>query len=267
VLAGVGTVLYTLSVILELVLEGHVAELWGRRRMDRRIAQLSGHVIVCGWGRVGQALHRHLAHADVPVVAVDADADRFAGEEVLFVVGDATDDEVLGRAGIERASALVAAVAADADNLFVALSGRTLNPALFIVARAREQSSADKLLRAGADRVVNPQEIGGARMAALIAHPHVSAFLDVLTSSRPVGFRLEELVIDNGSPVVGCRLDSLPPGAHVLAVGPGDGTFVDRPGPATVIAAGDVLIVAGTEAELDELVQAVTPPRSTRASA
>jgi voltage-gated potassium channel len=259
VLAGAGTVLYTLSVILEVVLEGHLTQLLGRRRMDRRIADVSGHVVVCGWGRVGRALQRRLTRTGLPIVAIDVDPDRFASSEVMSVVGDATNDDVLRSAGVERAATLVAALASDADNLFVALSGRALNPELFIVARARDDASTAKLLRAGADRVVNPQEIGGARMAELIAHPHVAAFLDVVTGPRTLEFRLEEIIVEPGSPVAGGRLDRLPGGAHVLAVGPGDGTFTTRPPAATVLGVGDVLIVAGTGRELAELMAAVTP--------
>ena len=130
VMAGVGTVLYTLGVLFELVLEGHVSEMLGRRRMDRRIAGLSGHVVLCGGGRVGRSIARHLTQLGKVIVVVDTDPDRLPSAGPPTVLGDATDDAVLRSAGIERASSLVTALASDADNLFVALSGRALNPGL-----------------------------------------------------------------------------------------------------------------------------------------
>jgi voltage-gated potassium channel len=141
------------------------------------------------------------------------------------------------------------------------LSGRALNPQLFIVARARDDASTAKLLRAGADRVVNPQEIGGARIAALISHPHVAAFLDVVTGQRTMEFRIEEVIVEPGSPAIGAALGTLPGGAQVLAIGPGDGTFVSRPSGTTVLGSGDVLIAAGNDAELVDLATAIAPAR------
>lgn len=258
-LAGAGTVLYTLSAIMETVLEGHLSALLGRRRMDRRIADISGHIVLCGWGRVGRALVEHLGEHTTPIVVVELDDARLAGAPPLTVTGDATTDAVLRAAGIERAATLVTALETDADNLFVALSGRALNPALFIVARARDASSADKLVRAGADRVVNPQEMGGARMASLIAHPHVAAFLDITATGRPVGFRLEEIVVPAGSLAAGRTINHLAGETTILAIAQPDGTFLTRPPVGAVIDVGDVLIAAGTDAELRALELAVAP--------
>jgi voltage-gated potassium channel len=256
VMAGVGTVLYTLGVLFELVLEGHVATMLGRRRMDRRIAGLSGHVVLCGWGRVGRSIARHLTQLGKVIVVVDADPDRLPPAGPPTVLGDATDDAVLRAAGIERASSLVTALASDADNLFVALSGRALNPGLFIVARARDDSAVEKLTRAGADRVVNPQEIGGARMAAFVAQPHVASFVDVVMHERPLGFRLEEIAVSTRSPLAGRLIGQLPGGAQLLAVRRADGTFVTRPDPSSTVQPGQVLIVVGTEDELAALTAA-----------
>ncbi len=152
ILAGVGTALYTLTVGLELLVEGHFGLAMERRRMDKQIASFRGHVIVCGWGRVGKAIARELAIAEKPVVIIDSDPARLSSVRGCpYIEGDASDDDVLREAGIERASALVAAVATDAGNLVITLSGRALQPDLFIVARAREETSAAKLERAGAE--------------------------------------------------------------------------------------------------------------------
>jgi voltage-gated potassium channel len=170
---GVGTVIYTFTMVVEMAVEGHLGALVGRTRMDRRIASLQDHVVVCGLGRVGRAITRDMLEVGRTVVVVDHDEGRIAAmaesaPEVLYVVGDATHDATLRAAGIERAGALVAALADDAENLFVTLSGRALRPQLFIVTRAREEESVAKLQRAGADQVVNPQELGARQMAALI---------------------------------------------------------------------------------------------------
>ena len=158
-------------------------------------------------GPGGRAIARELATAGTPHVVIDNDADRVATiDDHPFVLGDASDDAVLQQAGIERATALIAAVSTDAANLFITLSGRSLRPELFIVSRAREESSVPKLERAGADRVVNPQEIGGARIAAFVLRPHVTEFLDVVMHEREIELRLEELLVVPDSPLAGITL-------------------------------------------------------------
>jgi voltage-gated potassium channel len=181
------------------------------------------------------------------------------------VVGDATDDEVLRRAGLNRASALVAALTSDADNVFVTLSARSARPELFVVARARESSSVAKLERAGADRVVNPQELGGARMAAFIARPHVTEFVDVVMHDRNLELQLEEISLPAGSAArprtLGDTDWSRPGGALILAVRDGaGGRFISNPSPDTGVGPGTVLIAMGTEEQLRDLADAVGSP-------
>jgi voltage-gated potassium channel len=172
ILVGVGTALYTLTVLLETFVEGHFLRHWEARRMDRTIAHMSGHVIICGWGRVGQASAAHLVDNGAEVVVIDRDEARLEGMPHPYVHGDISNDDVLLAAGIERARALVAALADDAGNVYATLSARALRPELVIVARARSTGSMGKLYRAGADEVVNPQLIGGRRMAAFaLEHP------------------------------------------------------------------------------------------------
>jgi voltage-gated potassium channel len=144
ILVGVGTVLYAFSVVLEAIIEGHLRDLFGRRRMERRIGAMHDHVIVCGWGRVGRAIADHLGQSQ-ELVVVDNDPARLDDVPYPTVQGDATDDAVLERAGVQRCRALIAAVSSDADNLYLTLSGRALRPDLFIVARARVGSSEGKL--------------------------------------------------------------------------------------------------------------------------
>jgi voltage-gated potassium channel len=265
ILVGVGTALYTFTLILEAVVEGHVVELLGRRRMEREIGRMAGHVIVCGFGRVGRNLAQYLLGAGDEVVVVEKDPERAtAAEETHHVVrGDATRDEVLQEAGIDQARVLVTALNTDADNLFVTLSARGLRDDLFIVARARVESSEAKLTQAGADRVVNPQGIGGARMAAFVLQPHVAEFLDVVMHDGSLEFRLEEIAVPPGSPLAGKSLreahirDST--GALILALRESGGEFTTNPPPETVLSAGQILISIGTEAQLKALAAAARP--------
>ena len=152
---------------------------------------------------MGRAIAADVHAAKRDFVVVESDPERVAGEPHDVVVGDATDDAILEAAGIERAAALVAAVDSDAANSFIVLSARALRDDLFIVARARSQDSQEKLRRAGADRIVNPQSIGGARMAAFVLQPHVAEFLDVVMHERTLEFRLEEVQVPEGSPLAG----------------------------------------------------------------
>lgn len=264
VLLGVGIVLYALGVLLEALVEGKISEGFERRRMERQLAELRDHVVVCGWGRVGQALGVALRRSgDNGLVAVDRDADRGATSGGPYVDGDATDDTVLRRAGIERCRALVVALPEDAANVYVTLSARRLRPDLFIVARAHQEAAEQLLVQAGADRVVNPQAIGGERMAALVAQPHVADFLDVAMRDAGLQFRLSELTVAADSPVAGRSLREShlrdTTGALVLAVRGPDGSFRTNPDPGEVMAAGEVLIAIGTEAQLSALRHLVVP--------
>jgi len=262
ILVGVGTALYTFTQVLEVVVEGHVQEVLGRRRMEREIARMAGHVIVCGFGRVGRNLAQYLTGAGEDVVVIETDPERAAAAEGAgnVVRGDATVDEVLKEAGIERARVLVTALTTDAANLFVTLTARSLSAELFIVARARVESSEAKLTQAGADRVVNPQGIGGARMAAFVLQPHVAEFLDVVMHDGSLEFRLEEVPLPTGSPLAGHSLrdahirDST--GALILALRDAGGAFATNPPPETVLEAGQILIAIGTEGQLRALADA-----------
>lgn len=260
---GVGAALYTFTVTLEALVEGTITQTIGRRRMERRIGRMNRHVVVCGWGRVGSAVTGQIKARDEDVVLVDLDADRMRGADCPHIVGDATQDDVLRSAGVERARVLIAALATDADNLFITLSAKAINPGIFVIARARMPGSEDKLLRAGADRVVNPQELGGARMAAFAVQPNVAEFLDVVVHEEGLEFRLEELVVPDGSPLVGSTLRESHlrdrTGALVLAIRRANGgEFVTNPEPSTTLDAGAVLIAIGTPTQLRAMGAALT---------
>jgi voltage-gated potassium channel len=225
--------------------------------MGRTISSMQDHVIICGWGRVGRSVAAEVRDAGRALVVVESDPERLADCPYPTVVGDATVDAVLSAAGIEQASSLIAAVDVDAANSFIILSARAMRPDLFIVARARGLDSEEKLRRAGADRVVNPQHIGGARMAAFVLHPHVAEFVDVVTHDRDLEFRLEELPIAPSSAIAGKTLRDARlrdrTGALVLAVRHSEGDLRTNPSLDTTIEAGDLLIAIGTQSELRAL--------------
>lgn len=258
VLVGVGVVLYTLTLLLGLFIEGWLGHEWERRRMQRKIEALSDHAIICGWGRVGRATAHQLHKSGQSVMVVDSEEDRFEDCPYPFLVGDASRDEVLRRAGIERARTLVAMLNTDALSLFVTLSARALNPNLVIIARSRVDDTEQKLLRAGADRVVNPQRIGGNRIAGFALQPHVTDFLDVAMHDDDVEFQLEQVMVHessmfDGSTIRQARLQE-GEGALLLALRKLDGgSFRTNPSPDEIMRPGDVVIAVGTLQQIDEL--------------
>jgi len=257
ILVGVGTALYTLGALIETLLEGQLRGVFRRQRMDRRIGRMSRHVIICGWGRVGRVIAREMVAAGQEHVVVDMDPVRIESVPAAAVLGDATEDAVLERAGVRRARALVAALDTDAGNLFVTLSARSFGPQLFIVSRVRIEDNEEKLRRAGADRIINPQSIGGSRAAAFLLQPHVTEFLDVVMHDRDIEFRLEEISVPADSPLVGQSIRDAhirdQTGALVLALREPHAGFVTNPAPEHVLGGGQVLIAIGTKAELDAL--------------
>ena len=255
ILFGTGTALYTLGVLIESLFEGRLDDQIRRRRMQKKIDRLSGHIVLCGFGQVGGSINRELASAGRTVVVVDR---RELDDEglPLNVLGEATDDSVLVSAGLERASALVLALDSDVDNLFVALTARSMCPGLFIVARSNQPSAEPKLRQAGVDRVVNTHKIGGSRMAALVLQPDVVEFLDVVMHDEQLAVHLAEtrIVLDgpfDGLALSACEINEST-GATVLAVRRNE-SFVTNPPDHFVLAADDVLVVLGTMKQLAEL--------------
>ncbi len=255
-LIGVGTVLYTLTLTLEIVMEGQLGDLWGRRRMKRDIDGLEGHAIVCGWGRVGRATADQLTRTGQSVVIIDQSEERLEGCPYPYIVGDASMDNVLRDAGIRTARTLVASLDSDASSVYVVLSARTLNPDLLVIARSRTDDAEPKFLRAGADRVVNPQRIGGNRIAAFAESPYVVDFLDVVMHEGNHEFRMADVAVQESSRLAGSTVADARAregGAAVLLALRAEGRFVTNPEPATVIRPGDVLIVVGTDAQITDL--------------
>lgn len=236
------------------LIEGELTGFTWRRRMDTRVKKLSGHTIVCGAGSTGIHCVRELSTIGTPFVVVDARQEVArevsAAYDCAVVVGDATHDEVLIEAGIERAAGVISALTEDKDNLFVTVTARALNPSLRIVAKAIELRADDKMRRAGADAVVSPNVIGGLRMVAEMIRPKVVSFLDVMVRDKEKTLRIEEVPVPTGSHWCGKRVAELDLARHrllLLAVkAPGEGAgYLYAPGPEHQLGGGETLIVLG----------------------
>ncbi|KAA9339940.1 potassium channel protein [Hymenobacter busanensis] len=259
-------VAYLVSVLTTYIFDGELRNLFKMFMTDQEIRSISGHVIVCGFGRNGSKAYHELRANGARVVVVEqsqelmrAVADTLGHEQVPVVFGDATTDEALRQAGIERATALITALPKDSDNVFVTLTARELNPRLKIIARASLKTSESKLLRAGADSVVMPDEIGGSHMANLITRPEVIRFLEMISGLGPNKLRLEELGYQDMRPEVrNLSIRELDirsrTGATVIGLKPAEGQFVVSPSADTRPAPGDVLLLLGTDAQIATVV-------------
>ena len=241
------------------VVEGELREALGQVRRSRMIESLSGHEIVCGWGRMGQAVVEELRRARRDVVVVEDKPEkvgRLRAAEIPVVQGDATSETTLRAAGIERARGLVACLNDDAHNVYTVLTARSINPQLFIVARAGEEGAETRLQRAGANRVVNPYQHGGARLAQLVVKPTVVDFLDFsMGAGKMPGLELEQVRLASSSPLVGMTLAEADLrrkcGVGVVAVQRGP-TLFPNPEPNLALHEGDVLVVLGVRDHLEE---------------
>ena len=251
---GVGLFFVILGLAATAIVEGRVS-FFSRSRRMRRLDELHGHFIVCAYGRVGRAISRELAAGDVPFVVVDSKAELKADLEQdgrCYLIGDASDEAVLRKAGIGRAQGLICAVDSDAENVFITIVARSLSTDLLIVARAAREQSADRLYRAGATHVVSPYATSGRRMANLAVRPHVVEFFDVARAGHP-DLRLEELAITEGSALVGRTIRELRGPAVPLLVRHPNGQLVANPGRGLRLQAGDVLIIFGEAGDLSPL--------------
>ena len=258
ILCGIAVEFLALATIVDYLLGGHFSEVLEGRRMNTRIGDLKGHAIVCGLGRVGSVIGRALDDAKFQFVVVDRSEEAIeAAREYgwLYVHGDATEEHVMQAAGIDRASSLVTVLDNDAENLFVTVTARALNPELFIVARSAHESSENKIKRAGANRVITPNVIGGRRMAAMVMHPVVSDFLDIVVHGEELEFHLEEFIAGPectlvGRSIIEARIREAT-GVYVLAVKSASGTFDPNPLGTYRFSEGDHIVGFGTQEQLD----------------
>lgn len=252
---SVSMMLMVVGIMTQTIFEAELRNVFGRRRMRKMLESLRGHYIVCGFGRVGRGAAAELRKTGATVVVVDRDERRVERAQragCLALPGDATSDESLQEAGIARAAGLVAALSTDADNLFVVMSARTLNPSLRIAARAAEEETERKMLRAGADTVLAPYKTAGAQLALSLIKPHVRQFLDFALATPDWTVRIEQVEVAAASDLVGKSLAEARIRGEmqvvVLGIRRASGGMEFNPPASAVIGAGDCLIVMG-EAE------------------
>lgn len=257
ILVGAGVVLTVLSDMVDIFLRFNLRA----RRMKQRISRLTDHQIVCGWGRTGQEVINHFERNKIPFVLIELDAEkaRQAAERgILVLQGDASSDELLIEAQIQRARGIVCALPDDSINTFIALSAKGLNEQISIVSRAANPGTEAKLRRAGANMVISPYVICGKRMATAVTHPLVTQFLDVVMHTPEYDLRIEQLRLDKSSPLVGTALKDAnikqTSGVMILAISRG-GKLISNPSPEHTFQAGDDLIALGTEQQLNKLVE------------
>lgn len=258
VMVGVGVVAYVVNNGIRAIVEGEFQNILGRRKLEKRLAAIRDHFIVCGYGRMGKIVCKELQADGTPFVVIEkgpleVDADN----DMIIVHGDATNDECLGKAGIERAKGLISVLSSDAQNLYVVLSARGLNPNLLIVARAGEDGSEQKLVRAGADRVVSPYHIGGLRVAHSVLKPAVVDFLEYVTSSGNLELQMEEIVVEEGSALENKTILEIEAGRElgvvVVAVKRKDSGMKFNPAHKTHVKAGDTLIALAERGKIGAL--------------
>ncbi len=259
-LLGVGTLFYALVTVTEFFVSGQLSELLADRRRRRMIEGLSDHFIICGFGRVGRQVARDVRAAGSRYVVIDPDPDNVEdaqrGVGVRGIQAQWSDDDALRQAGIDKARAIVACVDSDAENIFITLTARELNPTIAIVARASQEDSEPKLKRAGADRVISPYKASGTEMARLALHPQVSGSVDV-----DEDYRLEEIEVAGGCAGAGMALQDVRGGSLVVGIRRG-ARFQPQPPGDTILAPGDVIVAMGTPRTMDRLEQLFSPERA-----
>lgn len=265
ILFGVGVAFYILTTLVATVVEGDLGLALGVRRMRGRIEALRDHYILCGFGRVGDEIAREFAARKVTFVIVESvpeSLERARKKGYLIVEGDATTDATLLEAGIQHARCLLAASDSDAGNTYIVLAAKALNPHLFVVARAGQPASEERVRRAGADRVISPYSIGGRRMALSALQPLVLDFIDTLAAGRHGEQILAELKVTEESGLAGLTIEGCfinCPGAIVLAIQKPTGPIQVGPRPTTILEVGDRLMVLGDEEDLEALRPKAAP--------
>ncbi len=259
ILSGMGVLFYIVGSLARAVVEGEIQSALGRRKLIKHIKRLKNHYILCGFGRIGEVIARQLKGRGLSLVVVENDPALLAHLEAsghYFINGDATREDILLEAGIERAKGLISVVSSDADNVYVVLTARSLNPNLFIVARGEGIGSEKKLLRAGADKVESPHEMGGQKMAQTIMRPTVVTFME-LAMKEGVDWTMEEIAVGQASPLLGVPLKDSGIRQNLnlilVAIKRADGELLFNPIHETHILAGDTLIALGLRKNLDAL--------------
>ncbi|HED00014.1 MAG TPA: potassium channel protein [Proteobacteria bacterium] len=257
---GVGFVFYMFGTITKVMVEGQFRRLLGRRKLEKQLAALKDHYIICGYGRIGQIISREIAKKPLPLVIIEKSPDLIKTIEEqghLFIEGDATQEDTLLKANIQKAKGLVATVSSDADNVYIILTARGLNPGLYIMARVVDEEAERNLLQAGANRVISPYHIGARKMAQVILRPAVTDFIEVAVHRGGMELQIEEIPVRAPSRVTevplkesGIRQEL---GLIIIAIQRASGEMLYNPPPDARIQVGDILIAMGDPQNLNKL--------------
>jgi voltage-gated potassium channel len=266
VFSGVGFTLYVAAAVVQFMVEGRIRIILGRRRLDKKIDRLKNHYIICGYGRIGRVLCRHLKRADIDIAVIEKDPEQITvmdEDGILYIAGEATDENILLKAGIKRAQGLVAALATDTDNVFLVLTARQLAPEIFIMARSSQETAKIKLRAAGANSVESPYEMGAVSMAHRIIRPTVTSFLDLAFAHKRRDIQMEEIPVSSASELVNIQLKDT--GIRqkynliIIAIKKSDGSMQFNPSFETVIAPHDTVIAVGEADNLQKLGWVLNP--------
>jgi len=261
VLVGVSFVMYMFSKIVEAMVEGGLREILGKRQMIKQLNKLHNHYIICGHGRIGSVICQILQESDKPFVVIEKNPDeiqKILSKDYVVIEGEASQDDILQKAGIERALALIAVVSSDADNVFITLTAKGINPQIVVLARSSGETGAEtKLRRAGADKVISPYFIGGRRMAQAMLRPNVTDFIDLAIYTRDMGLRLDEMLVTENAFINGKTLidSNLRQKYNIIVIAikrTGEGMSFN-PTSDSILLAGDVLIVLGRPDQISAL--------------
>jgi len=266
IIIGVGFVFYLAGSVIQFMMEGRIREILGRRKLEKKIRIQKRHYIICGYGRVGSSVCEALGSKPLDVVVIERDPariDLLNERNILHVPGEATDEENLISAGVQRARGLVAALKTDSDNVYVTLSARQLNPELFIMARAGEKRSEKKLLAAGANKVICPYRVGAHRMAQTILRPTVTDFLELTLMDTSRDIQMEEMSVEPSSELINVALQDSGIRKEldliIVAVKKAAGDMLFNPSSQTKLEAGDTVIAIGEKQNLERLEKLLNP--------
>ena len=261
---GVGFVFYMFGTITQIMVEGQFRRLLGRRKLGKQLAALKDHYIICGYGRIGQIISREIAKKPLPLVIIENNPDLIKAIEEqghLFIEGDATREDTLLKANIQKAKGLVATVSSDADNVYIILTARGLNPGLYIMARVVDEKAERNLLQAGANRVISPYHIGARKMAQAILRPAVTDFIELAVHRGGIELQIEEIPVRAPSRITdvplresGIRQEL---GLIIIAIQRASGEMLYNPPPEARIQVGDTLIAMGSPESLSKLEKMV----------
>jgi len=267
---GLFTITYIVGLVAETLVAGEIRSVLGRRKVSKKIKSLRDHYIICGYGRIGSIICKGLTRKAIPLMVIEKDEqvqEQLEEDEILYLQGDATHEETLLEAGIEKAKGLVSVVSSDAENVYICLTARGLSPRLYILSRAEDEASERKLLRAGANKVILPYILGGRRMVQAIIRPTVSDFLESAVHDQSFELAIEEITVGEDSRLVNQSLvdSGIRQEMDIIIIGikQKDGTMIFNPSSQAEIQSDDILIAMGRNKDLETLRRVLTPSMNT----